>query len=86
MIAAPRTRMSTARVAIENGHQTVHLPAECRIDAEEVSVKRVGRSLLLIPADTDPWRLLVESLGQFTDDFMQDRAQPSQQERGPVFD
>lgn len=78
--------MSTAKVVNENGHQTVHLPQECRIDANDVSVKRVGRSLLLIPADVDPWNLLLESLGQFTDDYMQDREQPAEQDRGPMFE
>lgn len=78
--------MNTVQVIIENGHQTVRLPDECRIDAEEVSVKRVGRSLLLTPADSDPWRLLVDSLQQFTDDYMQDRAQPAEQVRTPVFE
>ena len=78
--------MNTAKVVTENGHQTVRLPDECRIDAEEVSVKRVGRSVMLIPSDSDCWGLLLESLGLFTDDFMQDREQPAEQIRESLFE
>jgi antitoxin VapB len=57
-----------------------------RLGSGEVYVKRLGRSLLLIPKDADLWDLMAESLGQFTDDFMADRAQPTPQQREAMFE
>ena len=73
--------MVTAQVLIDGAGQTVHLPPESHIDATEVFVKQVGRSLVLVPTNADPWQLLHASLDQFSDDFMADRAQPPQQQR-----
>lgn len=73
--------MSTAHVTTENGHQIVHLPKEVFLEGAEVAVKRIGRSLLLIPQDIDRWEMLTASLSQFTDDFMHDRAQQPEQVR-----
>lgn len=78
--------MSNASVYTENGQQVVRLPDDVRIDGNEVAVKQVGRSLLLVPQDSDPWRLLVDSLEEFTDDYMRDRAQPVGADRGPLFE
>ncbi len=69
--------MKTAEVKTEGSIQSVSLPEDCHIEGAEVFVKRVGRSLLLIPHDVDPWQLFTESLSQFTDDFMEDRDQPT---------
>ena len=68
--------MKTAEVTTTGPVQSVVLPEDCHIDSAEVFVKRIGRSLLLIPRDIDPWQLFNESLNGFTDDFMQDREQP----------
>jgi antitoxin VapB len=73
--------MSTAQVVLENGHQVVRLPDGFRLEGNEVFVKRVGRSLLLVPHNTNRWEMLTTSLEQFTDDYMQDRAQPAEQNR-----
>jgi virulence-associated protein VagC len=43
--------------------------------------KHLGKSLLLIPKDADPWDLLADSLDHFRDEFMRERSQPSQQHR-----
>jgi antitoxin VapB len=61
--------------------QSVQLPEGFHIDGNEVYVKHVGKSVLLIPKDADPWDLLEASLDQFTADFMLDRSQPPQQHR-----
>ena len=59
--------------------QSVQLPERFQLETSEVYLKRVGRSVLLIPKDADPWDVMAESLEQFTGDFMQDRAQPAGQ-------
>ena len=68
--------MKTAEVTTIGPVQSVVLPEDCHMECPEIFVKRVGRSLLLIPRDVDPWQLFTEGLNQFTDDFMEDRAQP----------
>ncbi len=75
--------MRTAEVTTTGQVQSIVLPEDCHIESAEVFVKRLGRSLLLIPRDVDPWQLFTESLGQFTDDFMEDRGQPMDAERRP---
>lgn len=69
--------MTTAQVYTQNGEQLIRLPADVDLDDGEVSVKRVGRSILLIPRDTDPWSLLIDSLDKFSDDYMVEREQPA---------
>jgi len=68
--------MKAVEVHTRGSEQTISLPLDCHIDATEVFVKRVGRSLLLIPGDIDPWQLFSQGLDGFADDFMSDRSQP----------
>ena len=78
--------MKTAIVVTQPHGQTVCLPEDFRLEGDEVFIKRVGRSILLIPKQADPWRSLVDSLDQFSEDFMQDRAQPYPQQRETIFE
>jgi antitoxin VapB len=78
--------MQTATILTNGATQTVQLPEGVHLDGTEVYVKRVGRSLLLSPKDVDPWDVMEESLAQFTDDYMEDRAQPAQQLREAPFE
>jgi antitoxin VapB len=74
--------MKTVEVKTEGSVQSISLPQDCHVEGERVFVKRVGRAVLLIPNDTDPWLMFTQSLVEFTDDFMQDRSQPEPQDRG----
>ena len=78
--------MVTASVITRGHGQSVQLPNGFQLDTSEVYLKRVGRSVLLIPKDADPWDAMAESLEQFTGDFMQDRAQPAEQQREAMFE
>jgi antitoxin VapB len=78
--------MKLIEVISSGSEQSIHLPSDCHIDATAVFVKRLGRSLLLIPKDVDPWQMFSQSLGEFTDDFMQDRSQPTAEERRVPFE
>jgi antitoxin VapB len=78
--------VETATVITLNHSQSVQLPEGFQFDASEVYVKRVGRSVLLIPKDADPWDMMAESLQQFTSEFMQDRSQPEEQLRETIFE
>lgn len=73
--------MRLVEVISSGSEQSIQLPSDCHIEATAVFVKRLGRSLLLIPKDADPWQMFSQSLDDFTDDFMQDRSQPATEER-----
>ena len=73
--------MQTATVTTHGSCQSIQLPEGFHIDGNEVYVKHVGKSVLLIPKNADPWDLMADSLHQFTDDFMANRSQPGSQER-----
>ena len=76
--------MQTATVTNHGSSQSVQLPEGFHIDGNEVYVKHVGKSVLLIPKGADLWNLMADSLDQFTGDYMLERSQPAQQQReGP---
>ncbi|MGA1875647.1 MAG: type II toxin-antitoxin system antitoxin VapB [bacterium] len=66
--------MNTAKVFKNGKSQAVRLPKEFKFQGDEVYIKRIGRNVLLIPKD-DPWESLINSLDQFSDDFMAKREQ-----------
>lgn len=77
--------MQTAKLFKNGRSQAVRLPKEFRFEGDQVYIKQVGRSVVLIPYHA-PWQTLFESLEQFSDDFMLDREQPAQQEREPLLE
>lgn len=77
--------MDTAKLFKSGRSQAVRLPKAFRFEGDEVYVKRVGEAMVLLPRE-DSWRTLYESLGAFSEDFMTERKQPSEQERRePLF-
>ena len=63
--------MMTAKV-FENGRsQAVRLPKECRFNADEVAVNRIGDIVLLMPK-TNKWSSFMQAIDMFSDDFMED--------------
>ena len=73
--------MQTATLTNEGLCQSVKLPQGFHLEGNEVYVKHLGKAVLIIPKNVNPWDLMAESLHQFTDDFMGERAQPPQQQR-----
>jgi antitoxin VapB len=72
--ATRRHGMNTARIFKSGNSQAVRLPKGFQIEGAEVYIKRIGRSVLLIPKD-DPWASLTGSLDKFSEDFLEERAQ-----------
>lgn len=72
--------METAKLFMNGRSQAVRLPREYRFDDTEVYVKKIGDVVMLIPKNS-AWKSMEESLAYFTDDFMQERAQPAEQVR-----
>jgi len=72
--------MQTAKIFINGRSQAVRLPKDFRFSGKDVFIKKIGNIVVLLPKD-DPWSSLVNSLDQFTDDFMISRDQPNQNTR-----
>lgn len=72
--------MQTAKIFINGRSQAVRLPKDFRFTENDVFIKKIGKMVVLLPKD-DPWSSLVNSLDQFTDDFMENREQPDQKPR-----
>ena len=77
--------MDTAKIFKNGKSQAIRLPKEYRFQGSKVYVKQVGNTVVLIP-EQDSWQTLIESLAQFSDDFMLERQQPPPQEREGVFE
>ena len=72
--------MQTAKLFKNGRSQAVRLPKEFRFKETEVFIAKVDNVVMLIPHN-DPWTGLLGSLDRFSDDFMDERNQPSEQER-----
>ena len=70
----------TIDVKSTSGEQSILLPKEMRINDDKVYLKKIGNALYIIPYHS-PWQNLIESTESFTDDFMDTRNQPDQQQR-----
>ncbi len=77
--------MKIAKVFKSGNSQAVRIPREFHLEGTEVEIRRQGGSLILRPRK-ESWRALIDSLKQFTGDFMKDeRCQPPTQDRGRPF-
>jgi antitoxin VapB len=70
--------MKIEEVEIENisGSQFIKIPENFKIDDNKVYLKKIGNSIFIIPFH-NPWESLIEGVELFTDDFMEERKQPS---------
>jgi antitoxin VapB len=67
--------METAKLFMNGRSQAVRLPKGFRFEGEEVFIKKVGNAVVLLPRQRS-WETLYESLGSFSEDFMEEREQP----------
>ena len=74
--------MKIESVQIQNtkGLQAINIPENLKINDDKVYIKKMGNALYIIPFHS-PWQTLVDSLDEFTSDFMENRNQPPQQNR-----
>jgi antitoxin VapB len=75
--------MAIAKVFINGKSQAVRLPRDYRVEGTAVYVNRIGNGIILLPMN-NPWQGLLDSLGKFSDDFMENREQGEPQERQPL--
>lgn len=72
--------MKTAKLFKNGESQAVRLPKEFRFEGNEVLIKRSGNAIVLLPKKKS-WETLIDSLGQFSGDFMNERGQPQSNDR-----
>ena len=72
--------METAELFKNGQSQAVRLPKDYRFEGDEVYLKKVGNTVILIPIKNS-WAPLINSLDEFSDDFMNERQQPETQKR-----
>lgn len=77
--------MDTAKLFKNGQSQAVRLPKAFRFEGDKVYIKKVGNTVVLLPYD-DPWQVMWDSLDGFTDDFMQERNQPTENDVRESFD
>lgn len=77
--------MTTASIFKNGSSQAVRIPKEFRFDSNRVEIKKVGNNIVLLPI-VSSWDSLIQSLEQFSDDFMNERNQPEHQERESLFE
>ena len=61
--------MQTAKLFPNGQSQAVRLPKEFRFDGEQVYIRRLGSAVILLPYQA-PWQSLLDSLDEFTPDFV----------------
>ena len=67
--------MQRAKLFQNGQSQAVRLPKDFRFEGDSVTIKRVGKAVVLLPRE-EPWDTLFTALEQFSSDFMEDREQP----------
>ena len=69
--------MKIAKLFKNGDSQAVRLPKEFRFAGNEVFIKRVGSTVVLLPI-AKSWDTLLMSLEKFPSDFMSQREQPQE--------
>ena len=77
--------VKTAKIFRSGNSQAVRIPKDFQLEGDEVEILKKGASLVLRPKRKS-WAVFIESLGKFTDDFMEGgRKQPRAQKREQAF-
>lgn len=71
---------ATIEIKRKDNEQAINLPVGMQIDDDKVYLKKVGNTIQIIPFH-NPWKNMIDSLGDFSDDFMQERNEPKSQQR-----
>jgi antitoxin VapB len=72
--------MKTAKLFKNGRSQAVRLPKEYQFNGNDVFIKKFNNIVMLF-SKNDPWAPLINSLDQFSDDFIDERNQPAVNER-----
>jgi antitoxin VapB len=68
--------MTTTRIFQNGNSQALRIPQELRTDKKEYYINKIGDIYIAYPAE-DPWAPVRQVIGEFPEDYMADREQPS---------
>lgn len=66
--------MDTAKLFNSKTSQTIKLPKEYRFPKKDVYIKKLGEVVYIFPK-TSSWKVFMDGLSSFSDDFMSSRRQ-----------
>jgi antitoxin VapB len=72
--------MDMAKLFMNGRSQAVRLPKAYRFRGDRVYVKKLGKGVLLMPEE-ESWDTLIQGISQFTEDYMSERDQGTQENR-----
>ncbi len=64
----------------QDNFQDIKIPEKYKIDDDKVYIKKTGNVIYIIPYH-NAWDSMINSVKDFSDDFMEDREQPAHQTR-----
>jgi len=77
--------MNTAKLFKNGESQAVRLPKEYRFNGSEVFITKHSNIVMLIPKSKNPWDIMKEAVGAFSDDaVIDDRQQLPDQPRPSI--
>lgn len=75
--------MKSTKIFLNGRSQAIRLPKECRFENDEVYLKKIGEMVIIMPKK-DMWKDFFTGVNQFSDDFLEERNQPSTQKRNTL--
>jgi antitoxin VapB len=72
--------MEIAKLFRNGKSQAVRLPKKFRFEGDEVYIRKIGDTVVLIPPN-NPWGPFFKSLDKFSEDFLPQREQPRLEKR-----
>lgn len=77
--------MTTAKLFPNGQSQAIRIPKEFRFENQsEVFIAKEGEALIVFPKSSK-FNILFDALDHFSDDFLNDRNQPMQENREDIF-
>jgi len=67
-------------IETQNNLQDIKIPEKFKINDDKVYIKKVGNVIYIIPFH-NAWESLIDATNKFSDDFMEERIQPDNQDR-----
>jgi antitoxin VapB len=67
-------------IETQNDFQDIKIPGKFKINDNKVYMKKIGNVIYIIPYH-NAWDSMIDATNSFSDDFMEKREQPSNQNR-----
>jgi len=77
--------MDTAKLFKNGRSQAIRLPKKYRFEGDKVYLRKFGNGVILMPEERT-WDSLIESVNLFSDDFLEECNQGTQDQREGLFE